>query len=117
MATLEPFTDRELRCEDCGQRYIWTATRQYECGLRGRFVPPSKCEPCRRARRVSVAKAAEVEALAVEFAMALASKNDAAERAQALADRDECQRDIAQLDAILEKYEATYGPSAGGMNE
>jgi hypothetical protein len=60
-ASLEPFTDRELRCEDCGRRHIWTARRQDEWARAGRFVPPSKCEDC-RARRKAVVSVVEADA-------------------------------------------------------
>jgi hypothetical protein len=100
MASLEPFTDRELRCEDCGRRNTWTARRQYEWARAGRFVPPSKCEDCRARRKAAVRAAAEADALALEFAGALVRKEAAADRAQAQADRDEFERDLARLDAV-----------------
>jgi hypothetical protein len=56
MSITEPFTDRELRCERCAQRFIWQAHTQAEFFLAGKFVPPSSCGPCRRARRAQAAK-------------------------------------------------------------
>jgi hypothetical protein len=77
MAMTEPFTDRELRCEVCGKRFIWTAQGQLAYSDRGYFVPPGQCRPCRRERarrKAAACRQALLDGLEIEFDVAMRSR-------------------------------------------
>jgi DNA-directed RNA polymerase subunit RPC12/RpoP len=45
-------TDRELRCEDCGERFMFTVDEQHFFADKGFEKPPKRCVECRRSRRL-----------------------------------------------------------------
>jgi|SRR5580704_19437931 hypothetical protein len=96
MASLEPFTDREFRCERCAQRFVWTADAQYRFFLRGHFVPPSVCRPCRSGLRASSVSATVVPRATTE---------ESAKQAADQAFRDKMAADLAHLAAVLKARE------------
>ncbi|MEW6033983.1 MAG: zinc-ribbon domain containing protein [Chloroflexota bacterium] len=48
-----PFGDKTLTCRDCGQQFTFTAGEQEFYQSRGLRNEPSRCPPCRTARRQS----------------------------------------------------------------
>jgi len=47
---MEKFEDKELRCTDCAQGFVWTADSQ-EYHARQNYQPPKRCPSCRARRR------------------------------------------------------------------
>src|SRR5215471_4053257 len=45
------FTDKVLTCRDCGEQFTWTAGEQEFYQSRGLLNPPTRCGPCRQARK------------------------------------------------------------------
>lgn len=45
------FTDKVLTCRDCGEQFTWTAGEQEFYQARGLLNPPTRCGPCRQARK------------------------------------------------------------------
>lgn len=43
-------TDKEIKCKDCGQNFIFTVGEQEFFQTRG-FSEPIRCKPCRDARK------------------------------------------------------------------
>jgi hypothetical protein len=44
------FTDKEIDCIDCGQRFIWTSGEQLFFRDKGLQNPPKRCKPCKQAK-------------------------------------------------------------------
>ena len=45
------FTDKVLTCRECGEQFTWTAGEQEFYQARGLLNPPTRCGPCRQARK------------------------------------------------------------------
>ncbi|EFH87334.1 zinc-ribbon domain containing protein [Ktedonobacter racemifer] len=48
------FDDKTLKCRDCGNDFLFTAGEQEFYQQKGLMNQPSRCRPCREARRNSV---------------------------------------------------------------
>lgn len=43
--------DQTLKCRDCSQDFVWTASEQEFYQTKGFTNPPSRCPTCRQARK------------------------------------------------------------------
>ena len=46
-------SDQTLKCRDCGQDFVWTASEQDFYQEKGFNNPPSRCPACRKAKKAS----------------------------------------------------------------
>lgn len=44
------FKDKNLKCRDCGQDFLWKSGEQEFFSVKG-FPPPSRCTDCRKKRK------------------------------------------------------------------
>jgi len=54
------FTDKTLKCRDCGQEFVFSAAEQELFASVGHEHDPSRCQSCRAARKERQAAAAGV---------------------------------------------------------
>lgn len=45
------FSDKNLKCKDCGADFIWTASEQDFYQQKGFDNPPARCPKCRQAKK------------------------------------------------------------------
>lgn len=45
------FTDKNLKCKDCGADFVWTASEQDFYQQKGFNNPPSRCPKCRQLKK------------------------------------------------------------------
>lgn len=45
------FSDKTLKCADCGQDFVWTASEQEFYAQKGFENPPKRCFTCRKAKK------------------------------------------------------------------
>lgn len=44
------YEDQQMRCTDCGEGYVWSASEQEFYKTKG-YEPPKRCKPCRQAKK------------------------------------------------------------------
>lgn len=54
------YTDKTLRCKECGNEFIFSAGEQEFYAQRGFVNEPQRCKPCRDARKASNGTAREM---------------------------------------------------------
>lgn len=59
------FTDRNIRCVDCGEDFIWTAGEQVFFHDKGLKNEPKRCKPCKQAKNERLAAIAAAQAAGV----------------------------------------------------
>ena len=47
------FTDKSLKCADCGADFVWTASEQDFYAQKGFQNPPKRCPTCRKMKKQS----------------------------------------------------------------
>ena len=45
------FSDKTIKCKDCGADFVWTASEQEFYQQKGFDNPPSRCASCRQAKK------------------------------------------------------------------
>lgn len=45
------FSDKTLKCKDCGADFVWTASEQDFYQQKGFDNPPARCPKCRQAKK------------------------------------------------------------------
>ena len=45
------FSDKNLKCKDCGADFVWTASEQEFYQQKGFDNPPARCNSCRQAKK------------------------------------------------------------------
>lgn len=59
------FEDREIKCVDCGEAFIWTAGEQVFFHDKGLKNEPKRCKPCKQAKNERLAAIAAAQASGV----------------------------------------------------